>query len=323
MARDGLYEFYPSLQPYNSGRLKVSEIHEIYFEECGNPEGKPVLIVHGGPGGGSNGLMRRYHDPDHYRIILFDQRGCGRSTPNACLEENTTWHLVADMEELREHLEIERWQLFGGSWGSTLSLAYAETHPKHVTEMVLRGIFMLRAQEIAWFYQEGCSWIFPDSFQNYLKPIPEAERGDMVKAYYQRLTDSDREVQLEAARAWSVWEGSTLSLFQDPDRIRRFASDNYALAFARIECHYFINGGFLGSDDQLLANAERLREIPGVIVHGRYDVVTPVKNAWDLSQAWPGVELRIVPDSGHAMTETGIVHELVAATRDFGPNSKR
>jgi len=321
MASDERLEFYPSLQPYNTGRLKVSEIHEIYFEECGNPEGKPVLVVHGGPGGGSNGLMRRYHDPDHYRIIQFDQRGCGRSTPNACLEENTTWHLVADMEELREHLEIERWQLFGGSWGSTLSLAYAQSHPERVTELILRGIFMLRKEEIAWFYQEGCSWIYPDSFQHYLKPIPEAERGDMVKAYHQRLTDPDRKVQLEAARAWSVWEGSTLSLIQDPDRIKRFASDSYALAFARIECHYFINGGFLERDDQLLANAGKIRDIPGVIVHGRYDVVTPLKNAWELCQVWPEAALRIVPDSGHAMTESGIVHELVVATRDFGPNS--
>jgi proline iminopeptidase len=306
---------YPSLEPYRSGTLDVGDGHSMYFEECGNPEGEPALLVHGGPGGGSNPTMRRFHDPNHYRIILFDQRGCGRSTPNASLDANTTWHLVADMERLREHLQIARWQLFGGSWGSTLALAYAETHPQRVESLILRGIFLVRRAELEWFYQEGCSWIYPDAFAPYQEVIPPAERGDMIAAYYRRLTDNDPRVRLAAAKAWSVWEASTLSLLQDVERIRNFGADAYALTFARIECHYFINGGFFASDDQLLADAGRLQGIPGTIVHGRYDVVTPVKNAWDLKRVWPTAELRIVADAGHAMSETGIAHELVSATR--------
>lgn len=308
---------FPELEPFNAGRLAVSPLHEIYFEECGNPRGKPVAMVHGGPGGGSNPSMRRYHDPARYRIILFDQRGCGRSTPHACLEENTTWDLVADMERLREHLGIARWQLCGGSWGSTLALAYAQAHPARVTEMILRGIFTLRRAELEWFYQEGCSWLYPDAFADYLKPIPPDERGDMIAAYHRRLTGSDRAAQLEAARAWSVWEGATLSLMADPERVRKFAADDYALAFARIECHYFINKGFFSRDDQLIAGAGKIRHIPGVIVHGRYDVVTPLRSAWDLKQAWPEADLRIVPDAGHAMTEPGIVQEIIAAGERF------
>ena len=308
---------FPEIAPYRTGRLKVSPLHEIYFEECGNMQGKPVVLLHGGPGGGSNPLMRRYHDPERYRIVLFDQRGCGRSTPHASLEENTTWHLVEDIESLREHLGIERWQVLGGSWGSTLALAYAETHPERVTELVLRGIFTLRRAELEWFYQEGCSWIFPDAFADFARVIPPEERDDMIAAYHARLTAPDPEVQMEAARAWSAWEGKTLSLLPDAERVKRFSEDAYALAFARIECHYFINGGFFDSDDQLIATAHRLRAIRGVIVHGRYDVVTPVKIAFDLAQAWPEAELRVVPDSGHAMTEPGIVHELVAATNRF------
>ena len=310
-------ELFPEIEPYRTGRLKVSDLHEIYFEECGNPDGKPALLVHGGPGGGSNPLMRRFHDPKRYRIILFDQRGCGRSTPHAEIAENTTWELVADMERLREELGLERWQLLGGSWGSTLSLAYAQTHPGRVSELILRGIFTLRRRELEWFYQEGCSWIHPDAFEDYLKPIPASERGDMIAAYYQRLTSGDRAVQIEAARAWSVWEGTTLSLLQNPDRVNSFAQDDYALAFARIECHYFVNKGFFDRDDQLIADAHKLAQIPGVIVHGRYDVVTPLKIAWDLAQNWPQADLRIVPDSGHAMTEPGIIHELVSATERF------
>jgi proline iminopeptidase len=297
--------------------LKVSGGHEIHFEECGNASGKPVVLIHGGPGGGANPTMRRYHDPSRYRIILFDQRGCGRSTPHASIEANTTWDLVEDMERLRQHLGIERWQLFGGSWGATLALAYAESHVPRVTEMVLRGIFLLRSAEIDWFYRSGCNWLFPEAYADFLKPIPPAERGDLLRAYYRRLTSSDRRVQIEAARAWSVWEGSTLSLLQDAERLRLFSTDNYAIAFARIECHYFINGGFLEHDSQLLSNAPRLRRIPCTIVHGRYDVVTPVKNAYDLHLAWPESDLRIVPDAGHAMTEPGIVNELVAATRRY------
>ncbi len=313
------HSLYPPIEPYAQGRLAVSGGHEIYYEQCGNPHGKPALLVHGGPGGGCNATMRRYHDPSRYRIILFDQRGCGRSTPHASLEHNTTWDLVADMERLRKHLAVDRWQLLGGSWGSTLSLAYAETHPERVSELILRGIFLLRKVEIDWFYQEGCSWIYPDAFEAYQSVIPPEERPDMVGAYYRRLTHPDRQVQLEAARAWSIWEGTTLSFHPDAERVRNFGSDTYAIAFARIECHYFINRGFLARDGQLVEDARRLSEIPGVIVHGRYDVVTPLKNAWDLKRAWPRADLRIVPDSGHAMTEPGIIHELVSATRRFCP----
>jgi proline iminopeptidase len=308
---------FPAIQPYRTGTLAVSEVHSIYFEECGNPEGKPVVMVHGGPGGGTNPVMRLYHDPARYRIILFDQRGCGRSTPYASLKDNTTWHLVSDMEALRAHLGIERWQLCGGSWGSTLSLAYTQSHPARVTELILRGIFLLRRAEVEWFYQDGCSWIFPDAFNDYVALIPPEERCDMIAAYYRRLTEGPVEMQLEAARAWSAWEGTTLSLMEDPDRVRRFRQDRYALAFAKIEAHYFFNKGFLTSDDQLLAGAEKIRHIPGVIVHGRYDVVTPARNAWDLKQAWPEADLRIVPDAGHAMTEAGIVHEIVEAAERF------
>lgn len=311
------FTLYPPIEPFAKGRLAVGAGHEIYVEQCGNPEGIPVLIVHGGPGGGSNPTMRRYHDPKRYRIILFDQRGCGRSTPHASLEQNTTWHLVADMERIRTHLGVDRWQLFGGSWGSTLSLAYAQAHPERVAALILRGIFLLRRRELEWFYQEGCNWIFPDAFEAFQEIISPAERGDMIAAYYRCLTDPDPAIQLAAAKAWSVWEGTTLSLLQDTERIRMFGVDSYALAFARIECHYFVNNGFFERDDQLLAHASKLRGIPGVIVHGRYDVVTPARNAWDLKQAWPDADLRIVPDAGHAMTEPGIIHELVAATRHF------
>lgn len=308
---------YPPIEPNRCGWLDVDGGHRIYYEECGNPQGMPVLVVHGGPGGGCNPTMRRYHDPAHYRIVLLDQRGCGRSTPNASLEDNTTWHLVADMERLREALGIARWQLFGGSWGSTLSLAYAETHPERVTGLILRGIFLLRRAELDWFYQEGCSWIFPEAFAAFEAEIAPAERADMIAAYHRRLTGADVKARLGAARAWSVWEGTTLSLIQDPERVRLFGAEAYALAFARIECHYFVNGGFFERDGQLLADAWRIADIPGVIVHGRYDVVTPARNAYDLKQAWPRAELRIVPDAGHAMTEPGIVHELVSATRYF------
>lgn len=313
-------ELYPAIAPFNTGRLKVSDLHEIYFEECGNPDGVPALMVHGGPGGGSNPTMRRYHDPAYYRIILIDQRGCGHSTPHAELEENTTWDLVADMERVRTHLGLERWQLLGGSWGSTLALAYAQTYPERVTELILRGVFTLRRSELEWFYQEGCSWVFPDAFEDFLKPIPEQERDDMIAAYHKRLTCDDAKARLEAARAWSVWEGTTLSLLPDENRVSHFAQADYALAFARIECHYFMNGGFFDQDDQLIANAHKLRDIPGVIVNGRYDIVTPLKSAWELAKAWPNSELKIAPESGHAMTEPGIVHELVQATRTFGPD---
>lgn len=306
---------YPSIAPYRQGRLRVSDLHELYYEEAGNPKGQPVLTVHGGPGGGSSPTMRRYHDPEHYRIILFDQRGCGRSTPHAELNENTTWHLVDDIERLRTHLGIEKWHLFGGSWGSTLSLTYAQRYPERVLSMVLRGIFLMRNREVQWFYQEGCNWIYPDAYELFAAEIDEAERGDMVKAYYAKLTHKNEAVQLAAARAWSRWEGTTLSIAENPGRARVFGSDAFALAFARIECHYFINKGFFERDDQLIAGVSNIRHIPTTIVNGRYDVITPVQNAWDLIKVWPEAKLRIVPLSGHAMTEPGTVHELISATR--------
>jgi len=305
---------YPPRDLLSEGFLETGDGHTIYYAECGNPHGAPALIVHGGPGGGSNATMRRFHDPRRTRIILMDQRGCGRSRPNASIENNTTWHLVEDMERLRRHLAIERWQLFGGSWGSTLSLAYAVTHPERVTSLILRGIFLLRRSELAWFYQDGCSALFPEPWDSFTGAIPPEERADMIGAYYKRLIDPDPAVHLPAAEAWSVWEGSTLSLIEDAARVRSFAHPAYALAFARIECHYFVNDGFFACDGWLLDQVPRLAGIPGVIVHGRYDVVTPVRNAWDLKTAWPSAELRIVPDAGHAMTEPGIVHELVRAT---------
>lgn len=313
---------FPPRELFNEGFFDTGDGHRLYYAECGNPNGEPVLIVHGGPGGGCNPAMRRFHDPRHYRVVLLDQRGCGRSQPNATIENNTTWHLVEDMERLRCHLGIERWQLFGGSWGSTLSLAYAETHPERVTSLVLRGIFLLRKSELHWFYQDGCSALFPEAWEAFERIIPENERGDMIGAYYKRLTDPDPRVHIPAAESWSVWEGTTLSLIEDPIRVRSFANPDYALAFARIECHYFVNNGFFAQDGQLLADAHRLADIPAVLIHGRYDVVTPVRNAWDLKKAMPSAELRIVPDAGHAMTEPGIIHELVRATahfRDRGP----
>lgn len=308
---------HPPRDLFNEGFLDTGDGHRLYYAECGNPNGAPALIVHGGPGGGSNATMRRFHDPRRTRIILLDQRGCGRSTPNASIANNTTWHLVEDMERLRRHLGIERWQLFGGSWGSTLSLAYAETYPERVTALILRGIFLLRKSELDWFYRNGCSALFPEAWEAFARVIPPAERDDMIGAYYKRLTHPDPKVHLPAAEAWSVWEGTTLSLIEDAARVRSFANPSYALAFARIECHYFVNRGFFASDGALLDQAHRLAGIPGVIVHGRYDVVTPVRNAWDLHKAWPAAELRIVPDAGHAMTEPGIVHELVRATSHF------
>jgi proline iminopeptidase len=314
--RDRL-DLYPPLTPYRERRLAVGGGHELYVEECGNPSGQPVLIIHGGPGGGSNPTMRRYHDPKRFRIILFDQRGCGRSTPNASLENNTTPDLIDDIERIRRELDVERWQLFGGSWGSTLALAYAEAHPDRVSAMILRGIFLMTAAELRWFYQDGCSWIHPEAFAEFQRFIPADERGDMIAAYYRRLTSSDLAVRQQAARAWSIWEGTTLSLLPEADRVARFGADAYALAFARIESHYFVNGGFLRRDGELLQEAHRLDGIPGIIVHGRYDVVTPVKNAVALSEVWRDAELRIVSDAGHAMTEPGIVHELVRATRAF------
>ncbi|MGK7905096.1 MAG: prolyl aminopeptidase [Hormoscilla sp.] len=310
-------ELYPPIEPYKEGTLQVSDLHQIYYQEAGNPDGKPMLFLHGGPGGGIVPVYRQYFDPTKWRIILFDQRGCGRSTPHAELRENTTWDLVNDIEKLRVQLGIESWVVFGGSWGSTLTLAYSETHPDRCRGLILRGIFMVRQQEIRWFYQEGASNIFPDPWEEYLKPIPVAERDDLVAAYYRRLTSPDAQVRLEAARAWSIWEASTSKLIQDPKLMQSFGQDRFAEAFARIECHYFINKCFFDRDDQLLHNIDRIRHIPGVIVQGRYDVVCPMRSAWDLHRAWPEAELVVVPDAGHSMSEPGIRSALVTATDRF------
>jgi len=308
---------YPEIEPYDSGTLAVSPLHTLYYEQCGNPRGKPVVFLHGGPGAGCNPKTRRFFDPAHYRIVQFDQRGCGRSTPHAELTDNTTWHLVADIERLREHLHIERWQVFGGSWGSTLALAYAQAHPQRVTELVLRGIFLLRRWELEWFYQKGFDSIYPDAWEPYIEHIPTGERGDLIGAYYRRLTSADAAVRLAAAKAWSTWEGGTSYLLQNPDYIASTGADEFALQFARIECHYFVHGGFFECDDQLLRDAHKLKHIPAVIVQGRYDVVCPLRSAWDLHRAWPEAELRIVADAGHSALEPGNTHELVEATDRF------
>ncbi|HAX74874.1 MAG TPA: prolyl aminopeptidase [Cyanobacteria bacterium UBA11372] len=310
-------ELYPPREPYNSGYLKVSDLHRIHFEESGNPEGKPIVLLHGGPGGGCPPFYRQYFDPEKWRLIMFDQRGCGQSKPHAELQENTTWDLVNDIEKLREHLNIEQWVVFGGSWGSTLSLAYSQTHPDRCKGLILRGIFMLRQKEIRWFYQEGASYIFPDAWEEYLKPIPINERDDLLTAYYQRLTSPDAQIRLEAARAWSIWEASTSRLFPDLDLKQRFGVDAFAEAFARIECHYFINKGFLEPEDQLLLNVDRIRHIPAVIVQGRYDVVCPMMSAWELHRAWEEAEFIVVPDAGHSMSEPGIRSALIEATDKF------
>ena len=312
--RNGLY---PSLAPYRHGWLRVSPLHQIYYEECGNPRGKPAVFVHGGPGAGANEVARRFFDPRRYRIVVFDQRGCGRSRPRASLVDNTTWHLVADMERLRAQLEIERWLVFGGSWGSTLALAYAQAHPAATSELVLRGIFMLRKWEIDWFYQQGASALFPDRWEQYVAPIPRRERGDLVRAFHRRLTGRSPARRLEAARAWSVWEAATSFLRTDEAQVRKWSDPAFATAIARIECHYFVNKGFLEREDQLLRGVRRIRHIPAVIVQGRYDVVCPMQTAWELHRAWPEADLRIVPDAGHSALEPGITHELVAATRRF------
>ncbi|NJK38142.1 MAG: prolyl aminopeptidase [Oscillatoriales cyanobacterium RM2_1_1] len=310
-------KLYPPLQPYQAGQLQVSELHTLYFEQSGNPQGKPIVVLHGGPGGGCLPKYRQYFDPGKWRIVMFDQRGCGRSTPHAELRENTTWDLVQDIETLRQHLEIEQWVVFGGSWGSTLALAYGQTHPLACQGLILRGIFMLRQEELHWFYQSGTSSIFPDAWAEYIKPIPPEERHDFLHAYHRRLTSDNPEVQLEAARAWSIWEASTSRLYPDPNLMEKFGDAKFALAFARIECHYFVNRGFLESENQLLHNIERIRQIPGVIVQGRYDVVCPMKTAWELHQVWPEAEFIVVPDAGHSMGEPGIRSALIEATDRF------
>lgn len=308
---------YPPVEAYNSFMMPVGDGHTIYVEEAGNPEGKPVVFLHGGPGGGIDADHRRYFDPTKWRVILFDQRGCGRSTPFASIENNTTWKLVNDIEAIRARLGVEKWHVFGGSWGSTLSLAYAETHPEKVKGLVLRGIFLLRKSEIDWFYQHGASELYPDAWEDYLALIPQSERHNLVEAYHKRLTSADPAVVNEAAKAWSIWEGRTSKLIPDAKLIEHFGGDQFSQAFARIECHYFKNGGFFETDGWLLKNANRLKNIPGFIVQGRYDMPCPMRSAWDLHKAWPNAKLEIIANAGHAASEPGITDALVRATDAF------
>ena len=310
-------DLYPQIDPFDEGMLRVSPVHTIYYEQSGNPKGAPVVFLHGGPGGGTVPDYRRFFDPEAYRIILFDQRGSGRSTPHASLEENTTWHLVEDIEKLRAHLDVESWHVFGGSWGSTLALAYAQTHPARVRSLVLRGIFLCRPKEIRWFYQEGASNIYPDVWEQYVNVIPPEERGDMLAAYYRRLTSDDEAVRTEAARAWSVWEGSTSKLYPDPDLIDHFGDAHFATAFARIECHYFTHDSFFPTANYLIENVDKIRDIPAVIVQGRYDVVCPIVSAWELHRAWAEADFQVIPDAGHSALEPGIRAALVEATDKF------
>ncbi len=305
---------YPQIKPYVEHSLAVDQPHVLHVEECGNPHGLPVLFVHGGPGAGCEAYHRRFFDADVYRIILFDQRGAGRSMPHAELEGNNTQALVSDMERIRERLGIGRWVVFGGSWGSTLALVYAETHPERVLGLILRGIFLCRPREIHWFYQDGANRIFPDYWEDFVRPVAEAERGDMLRAYYRLLTGADEIARLAAAKAWSLWEGRTLTLIENRSMVEHFSHPHRALSLARIECHYFMHDSFL-DENQILRAAHRLRHIPGVVVHGRYDVVCPLESAWELHQAWPEAELKIVADAGHAASEPGIVDALVRATQ--------
>ena len=309
---------YPLYEARRTGRLRVSDLHELYWEEAGNPAGVPVIGIHGGPGGGSSPEMRRFFDPQKYRVILFDQRGCGRSTPASELRENDTWALIDDIETLRTFLDIDRWIVFGGSWGSTLSLAYAATHPARALGLILRGIFLVTEAEIRWFYQDGASRLFPDAYDRYIAPIPQAERGDLLTAFHRRLTGKSQAERIAAARAWARWEGETISMRATGIAPPRFEEDSFVDAFARIENHYFINKGFFEYDGWLLdAVRDKLQDTPGIIVHGRYDVVTPLSTAWALKKAWPKVKLNIVPDAGHSSLEPGIVDQLIRATDHF------
>jgi proline iminopeptidase len=304
---------YPENEPFDFGWLKVGGGHEIYYEECGRRDGRPAVILHGGPGGAINPTMRRFFDPARWRMTLFDQRGCGRSRPNASLVDNTTWALIEDIERLRKHLGVEKWTVFGGSWGSTLALAYAITHPDRVEGLILRGIFLLTKKEIDWFYQGGAAMLFPDAWERFLAPIPHGERGDLVGAYHRRLVHEDRAVQTKAAAAWSQWEGDTISIRGPEARPAKFNEADFATAFARIECHYFINRGFFPEEGWILKNINKIRAIPGWIVQGRFDVVTPMDGAWRLHKAWPESRFEAVWDAGHASTEPGIVDALVRA----------
>lgn len=314
MSANGRRGLFRDIEPFSFGWLGADGPHEIYYEECGAPRGKPAVILHGGPGGAVNPTMRRFFDPSRWRMALFDQRGCGRSRPNASLEDNTTWSLIADIERLRVHLGVEKWTVFGGSWGSTLALAYAITHPDRVEALVLRGIFLLTQKELRWFYQDGAAMLFPDAWERFLAPIPVEERGDLMAAYHKRLIHPDRRVQAEAAGAWSQWEGDTISLRGPEARPPKFNEEDFAIAFARIECHFFANGGFFEEDGWILKNIDRIRHIPAWIVQGRFDVVTPMDGAWSLHRAWPEASFEIVWDAGHASTEPGVIDGLVRAT---------
>ena len=305
---------YPKINPYNTLRLQVSDLHNIYVEESGNPNGRPVIFLHGGPGGGIESIYRQYFNPEKWRIIMFDQRGCGQSIPHAELRENTTWDLINDIEHIRTELNVSNWAVFGGSWGSTLALSYAITHPDKCSELILRGIFLLRKKEINWFYQEGCSFIYPDAWEKYLSPIPQHERKDLVKAYYNRLTSSDKQMRIEAAKAWSIWEASTSKLIQTEKALHSFDQDDVAEAFARIECHYFINKAFFKSDNWILENVHKIESIPMHIVQGRYDVVCPATSAWDLYNQLPESKFHLIQDAGHSMLEDGIQKKLIEIT---------
>lgn len=308
---------FPEIEPYKTGTLKVSELHTMYYEEVGNPNGEPILFLHGGPGAGLSEGYRRYFDPEFYRIILFDQRGAGKSIPHAELRENTTKHLVEDIEKLREHLNIEKWVVLGGSWGTTLALTYAINHPSKVLGLILRGIFLGTKSEIDWIYQDGASKIYPDKWEEYFNLIPENERGNMIEAYYKRLTSNNEEERLKAARAWSMWEGSIVNLIPDDETIEEFGSSGLALSMARTECHYFINNMFNESDNYILEHADRIKDIPCRIVHGRYDMDCRVFAAWELHKLLPKSELKIIKDAGHSGMEPGTISELVQAAEDF------
>ena len=309
-------KLFPAIEPYDTGFLKKGK-HKIYYEQCGNPKGKPAIFLHGGPGGGCGSLSRRFFNPKKYRIILFDQRGCGRSKPHTCLEDNTTWHLIEDIESIREILDIKKWLVFGGSWGSTLAIAYAQKHPKNVSQLVLRGIFMLRQKELQWFYQYGASEMYPEAWQGFLKEIPENERDNLIEAYRKIFYGDDEEKKLSAAKAWSKWEASCSFINYNPDAVKDSLNAEFALAFALIENHYFINKGFLDNENQLLENIDIIRNIPAVIIQGRYDVVCPPTTAYELHSKWPESELVIAPFSGHSAFEKEITHELIKATNKF------
>lgn len=311
-----MHKLYPPIKTNNTYNLDVGDGHILYVEESGNLDGIPVLFVHGGPGAGCEPYHRCFYDPEIYRIILFDQRGCGKSSPHASLENNTTQALVSDMEKIREHLRVDKWVLFGGSWGSTLSLVYAETHPERVLGLILRGIFLCRDREIQWFYQQGASRLFPDYWQDYLRPIPPDEHDDLLHAYHKRLTDENELIRMQAAKAWSIWEGRCATLQQSKSVIEHFSNPHTALSLARIECHYFVNNSYL-EENQILNDAHKLEDIPGYIVHGRYDIVCPIENAWELNRAWPQAELDIIAAAGHSASEPGIVNALVRATIDM------